>query len=646
MLPDYLVTDQYLIINFFDRPDHEQPFQLLTMTTDVEIKKIMTADEITAKKELLKTNGTSPSPQNGTTSPLTNGNGNGHTSPTVIAETQLDTSSPPSPCAETTPLPVSEKIAQKRKQISQITEALASEEAKYTVLKKIRLSQLSTENANKAEANKIEESTSHAKPPTSAASVKSSSTSDQKFKPIKPAISTSGKSTPVLSPTPNKVNSPKVMHKPMNAKDLDDVHQLANFLATNPRMSEHDIKSAKKLVFRKQLQKTLAECPPPEKEQPDIIFFPSNNSAEFVNLVGLEQVVTHIKAMNAKKKEKEGKPISYSHLSNAHDWKVQPRVIPPMAVECIQCGTDFSPQWFENKETKGTVYCLACVNANKKKIQVKNYNKQLKETFGVAVKHQQEMEKELKTEYEKRSKEHKADEEKRRLANKQIKDLQRQTAERQKILQQQQALKQQQELQKMMQQRKAQRQSKQNNASSNVSSALSNLGSSNNQSSEILRVLLQQLSQNQNANNQGDIQKVLALLQSQILSSGFNKQQEIMQLLKLQVNQLQADQQRKQQEEARKKQQEELRKRREAEERQRRLEEQRRKAAAQEADNKKKREQSMAIQQLLTLIQNTNNAEQQQQLLQVLIQQTQNNREVQQRLVEHVLKLAAQNKKK
>lgn len=73
-------------------------------------------------------------------------------------------------------------------------------------------------------------------------------------------------------------------------------------------MSENDVKAAKTLVFRKQLNKTLQQCDPPQPEQPDIIFFPSNNSVDFVNLVGLEQVVTHIKAMNAKKPKNPESP--------------------------------------------------------------------------------------------------------------------------------------------------------------------------------------------------------------------------------------------------------------------------------------------------------------------------------------------------
>ena len=162
-------------------------------------------------------------------------------------------------------------------------------------------------------------------------------------------------------------------------------------------MSENDIRAAKKLVFRKQLGKTLANCDPPQPEQPDIIFFPSNNSAEFVNLVGLEQVVTHIKAMNAKKKPTEKKSNdelatnssqkspekekassattspSHSKLANSHCWAVQPRGKPDRPLECENCGIDFSPQWHRDEVFPDKVYCINCVNTHCKTMQKASY---------------------------------------------------------------------------------------------------------------------------------------------------------------------------------------------------------------------------------------------------------------------------------
>merc|ERR1712168_532392 len=191
----------------------------------------------------------------------------------------------------------------------------------------------------------------------------------------------------------------------------------------------------------------------PEPESPDIIFFPANNSAEFVNLVGLEQVVTHIKAMNSKKKSGAA---SHAQLANSEDWAVQPSYKPPRPVECLSCGTDFSPSWHKNSDGDG-VYCGSCVAQNRKRSQVRNYSRQLKETFTLAVKHEQEMQKELKKEYERKAASVKAEEERRRLAQKQIKDLQKQN-EMQRLDQKrkaQQALQQQRELQIMLQQKRA-----------------------------------------------------------------------------------------------------------------------------------------------------------------------------------------------
>lgn len=104
---------------------------------------------------------------------------------------------------------VQEAIKLKRKRIQEVAEKLANEEARYTVLKKIRLSQLSTENAAK-EAQEAVEASHHKmedknnKSEIHNISSASSAKDNNKFKPIQPAsIKTlSGKNTPVLSPTP------------------------------------------------------------------------------------------------------------------------------------------------------------------------------------------------------------------------------------------------------------------------------------------------------------------------------------------------------------------------------------------------------------------------------------------------------------
>jgi len=643
--------------------------------------KLLTAEEIAAKKLELKAEITPGSPaQNGHAA--MNGN---HRSDTPTSSTSASASSKDispiklngqlkeeidaksSTSRNATPVmahdvkmeddcstTVDERIQAKKRRIFEVAEQLANEEARYTILKKIRLSQLSTENAKKDKAESVKKATDGAGSLTAAAQKKIEEKVEQKgFKPINPAQSTLAKSTPVLSPTPNKAArhgspvtvggtaSPRLHHpngKPLGARDLDDVHQLAHFLATNQKMSEHDQRSAKRLVFRKQLQKTLAQCPPPETEAPDIIFFPANTS-DFVNMVGLEQVVTHIKAMNSKKKSCEA---SHAQLANSADWAVQPSYKPPRPVECLNCGTDFSPSWHRNIDGEG-VYCGNCVAQNRKRMQVRNYNKQLKSTFMLASKHEEEMQKELKKEYEKKAAAVKVEEERRRLAQKQIRDLQKQNEKNRlnQKMQQQQALKQQQELQMMMQAKRAEKQRRaEAQRQARGSSSTSTTGNTTSANNEILRQLLPQLMQLQQGTGAStqDVQKLLATVQSQLLQSAPDKQHEIIQLLQKTIKQMQEAANKKQQEEAARKRQAEVARQRE-QERQRRIAEERRRRE-QQADEKKKQEQAMAIKQLLSLIQSTNNHEQQQQLLQVLLQQAGNNREVQQKLVEQVVKLA------
>ena len=196
------------------------------------------------------------------------------------------------------------------------------------MLKKIRIATHQEEESNKKEEVKTE------KIPTTVSNKVKTIAAENKFKPINPASSSvSALSSPtVMSPTPSKV---KPIKKITNVRDVEDVIQLANYLATNPRLSENDKINAQKVVFRKQMDKYLKSCPPPKPEKPDVIFFPSNNSGEFVNLTGLEQVVHHIKIMNSKKKDAKKNP--YASLANADDWTIKETKPPGTPHCCSKC---------------------------------------------------------------------------------------------------------------------------------------------------------------------------------------------------------------------------------------------------------------------------------------------------------------------
>ena len=94
--------------------------------------------------------------------------------------------------------------------------------------------------------------------------------------------------------------------------------------------------------------------------------------------------------------------------------------------------------------------------------------------------------------------------------------------------------------------------------------------------------------------SQADIQRMLAVLQAQMMQAGLNKYPEMMQCLQVYLQQI-IDQNKKQQRER----EEQARR-----ERERRAEEQRRKRQIEEANQRQKRrqEQDQAIQQLLTVI--------------------------------------------
>jgi len=346
--------------------------------------KLMSSEEIVQKKEELKhiTNGDSKENipptlnghSNGTSSKLQNGHS--LTPDMDISESENTIIKSPTSTAQKNQNSVDMNITLKRRAIEDLTAELTNEEAKYTVLKKIRIATHQEEESTKKEEVKTE------KISTTISNKVKTIASENKFKPINPASSSvSALSSPtVMSPTPSKV---KPIKKITNVRDVEDVIQLANYLATNPRLSENDKINAQKVVFRKQMDKYLKSCPPPKPEKPDVIFFPSNNSGEFVNLAGLEQVVHHIKIMNSRKKDAKKNP--YASLANAEDWTIKETKPPGTPNCCSKCGIDFSPQWYTNVEDDSLILCTSCVAINRKKFQVKDYGHKLRETFAAAV---------------------------------------------------------------------------------------------------------------------------------------------------------------------------------------------------------------------------------------------------------------------
>ncbi|KAM3866291.1 transcriptional repressor p66-alpha-like [Diretmus argenteus] len=134
--------------------------------------------------------------------------------------------------------------------------------------------------------------------------------------------------------------------------------------------------AAAKLALRKQLEKTLLEIPPPKPPAPEFNFLPSAANNEFIYLVGLEEVVQNL--LDTIHKGKTGVAIS------------KPIVRDPFI--CIQCSTDFTCRWRQDKAKGGTILCEDCMSSNQKKALKAEHTNRLKAAFVKALQQEQEIE--------------------------------------------------------------------------------------------------------------------------------------------------------------------------------------------------------------------------------------------------------------
>ncbi|XP_053155835.1 transcriptional repressor p66-alpha isoform X2 [Hemicordylus capensis] len=127
--------------------------------------------------------------------------------------------------------------------------------------------------------------------------------------------------------------------------------------------------AAAKLALRKQLEKTLLEIPPPKPPAPEMNFLPSAANNEFIYLVGLEEVVQNLL-------EAQGKvPLTPSSQE---------------PYTCVQCKTDFTCRWREEKG--GSIMCETCMSSNQKKALKAEHTSRLKAAFVKALQQEQEIE--------------------------------------------------------------------------------------------------------------------------------------------------------------------------------------------------------------------------------------------------------------
>ncbi|XP_041698521.1 transcriptional repressor p66 alpha isoform X2 [Coregonus clupeaformis] len=134
--------------------------------------------------------------------------------------------------------------------------------------------------------------------------------------------------------------------------------------------------AAAKLALRKQLEKTLLEIPPPKPLAPELNFLPSAANNEFIYLVGLEDVVQNL--LDSMMRAKTGMPPD------------KPAIKEPFT--CIQCSTDFTCRWRQDKAKGGTILCADCMSSNQKKALKAEHTNRLKAAFVKALQQEQEIE--------------------------------------------------------------------------------------------------------------------------------------------------------------------------------------------------------------------------------------------------------------
>uniref|UniRef100_A0ABM5EM03 Transcriptional repressor p66-alpha isoform X2 n=1 Tax=Pogona vitticeps TaxID=103695 RepID=A0ABM5EM03_9SAUR len=127
--------------------------------------------------------------------------------------------------------------------------------------------------------------------------------------------------------------------------------------------------AAAKLALRKQLEKTLLEIPPPKPPAPEMNFLPSAANNEFIYLVGLEEVVQNLL-------EAQGKVLAAPSSQEPYT--------------CVQCKTDFTCRWREEKS--GSIMCETCMCSNQKKALKAEHTSRLKAAFVKALQQEQEIE--------------------------------------------------------------------------------------------------------------------------------------------------------------------------------------------------------------------------------------------------------------
>uniref|UniRef100_A0A915BS10 Transcriptional repressor p66 coiled-coil MBD2-interaction domain-containing protein n=3 Tax=Parascaris univalens TaxID=6257 RepID=A0A915BS10_PARUN len=313
---------------------------------------------------------------------------------------------------------LSEEQKRERELLLKTMEAdLRLEEAKLTMLKKLRLSQqvsvrqLQDANVRKMTANVVQNTSGNAyKPPIAAPPTRSSTTHNTHTKASTASTSSRAAANAAaalmnLTPQQQQVlqNAAKsgllnsaaaqaiLQQAQQHAHANGRMNQQAAALAAAAALSQQQSRinaiaqttaresaiqkaAAAKLALRRQLEQQLLQIPPPRPPPPDMQFIPNGNQPDFCYLLGLDLAVQRIlKDKNATRRVSEGPYI------------------------CEECGTDYTPLWraIGTDENSLHLYCEACVKAAQKKKMRQDHTALLRKAFNKVLEKEQELENQI-----------------------------------------------------------------------------------------------------------------------------------------------------------------------------------------------------------------------------------------------------------
>ncbi|CAF0930978.1 unnamed protein product [Adineta steineri] len=265
----------------------------------------------------------------------------------------------------------------KRFKLHSIIQELQNEEAKLTLLKKLRTSQQLSTRTNKnltTITNGFHSPTTHSITP-----------------PVKPA------QLPITNPPPPQQLPPPLLllPPPPQQQQQQQQHQQStsnvtrkapnsplltnsNKISSTHQLEEH--KTQAKVALRKHLERDLLNIPLPKPSLQDILFIPNGISLEFQPLVGLEDVV---QCLSELQNDRHRLPQRFTD----HAQIDQPYV-------CDQCGTDFTIRWWKHLNSKSSnILCDRCKKQVTRRMSKSEHSSLLKNVFISAMEQEKEIDK-------------------------------------------------------------------------------------------------------------------------------------------------------------------------------------------------------------------------------------------------------------